>query len=61
MNLKTRDDVKRYNVSEQFNETMVLQTKIREEPSLEPYIRTKSNVGEDTIKQIKKLRKETVK
>lgn len=49
---------KKYNVSEQHKETLTLQTKLKEEPTIESYIKSKSQIREDLIKKIKKLRSE---
>ncbi len=61
LNIKDRTSLKNFNISEQFKETQILQQKLKEENSIEPYIRSKSQVNDDFIKKIKKLRANTFK
>lgn len=59
--INNRTDLKNFNIIEQFKETQVLQQKLKDENSIEPYIKSKSQVKEDVIKKIKKLRASTFK
>ena len=61
MNIFNRDELKKFNSSEQHSEAIILKNKLNENKTLEPYIRTKSQVDESTIKDIKRLRSETFK
>ncbi len=59
LGISNREDLKKFNSSEQHKETSVLRKNLTENNTLEPYIRTKPQVDETTIKDIKKLRSET--
>ncbi|MDD4211610.1 MAG: hypothetical protein PHC46_04425 [Clostridia bacterium] len=54
-----RDGLKKFNVQEQFKETTTLKDKLNQSNTLETYIKTKKEVREKTIKNIKSIRKET--
>ncbi len=59
LGLYNRNEIENFNISEQFKETQVLQQKLKEENTIEPYIKSKSQVKEDVIKKIKKIRSNT--
>lgn len=59
--IDNRQALKEFNISEQFNESKILQQKIHEEHTIEPYLKTKSQVNEDVIRKIKKIRKSVFK
>ena len=61
MRMFTRDDLKKFNMTEQHKETQTLQQKLKEENSIELYIKSKYQVKEDIIKKIKMLRLSTFK
>ncbi|OQX18461.1 MAG: hypothetical protein BWK75_06655 [Candidatus Altiarchaeales archaeon A3] len=59
--INNRDAIKNFNITEQFNESKVLQQKLKEEDSIEPYLKTKSQVNDEVIRKIKKIRKSVFK
>ncbi len=52
-----RDEIKRRNIREQHTETQVLQVKLKEEDTIEPYIKTKARFDESFIKKSKAFAK----
>lgn len=50
-----------FNVTAQHSESIVLQKKLMEDSTVEPYLKSKSEVNEKIINKIKKLRKNTLK
>jgi hypothetical protein len=52
-------DIKKYNITEQHKETLELKKRLKEESSIESYIRSKDTVDDSLIKKIKKLRSQT--
>lgn len=61
LSITNRTDLKNFNITEQFKETQVLQQKLKEENTIEHYIKSKSQVNNNVIKKIKKLRANTFK
>ncbi len=59
--IQDRNALKNFNITEQVKESKVLQEKINQEHTIEPYLKTKSQVDEDVIKKIKKIRKDVFK
>jgi hypothetical protein len=61
MGIDNRDQLKARNIREQYEETKVLQSILKDESTIEPYITSKSMVAEKTIGVIKKVRSEAFK
>ena len=61
MNIRKREELKRFNIIEQHKETQVLQQKLKEEDTVENYIKNKKQVTGDLIKKIKNLRKKVLR
>ncbi|MCF2144590.1 MAG: hypothetical protein K9W42_12895 [Candidatus Heimdallarchaeota archaeon] len=55
-----REEIKKYNISEQQAEAIVLQEVLREESTIKPYIATKEQVNEKVIKKIENIRAKTI-
>lgn len=55
--LNGRPDINKHNNTEKHKETQNIQHILQEETTLEPYLRSKSQVQEKTLEQIKKVRK----
>lgn len=53
-----RDEIKKWNMESQFKESILLQEKLKEKNSLEPYIESKDQVTSELIKNMKLLRKD---
>ena len=59
MSIMNRDQLKNYNINEQYKESKTLQEKIKENDTIESYIKSKSQMSDEVIKKIKNLRKQT--
>ena len=59
MGIMNRDQLKRHNINEQFKESRTLQKKLKDNDTILPYVESKSQMNEDVIKKIKKLKKQT--
>ncbi len=59
--INNRDARKNFNITEQFNESTVMQQKLKEEGSIELYLKTKSQVNDEVIRKIKQIRKSVFK
>jgi hypothetical protein len=58
-NVNIRDQIRGMNISEQHSEALYLQQKLKEENTVESYVKHKSQFEGKTLEKIKKLRKET--
>jgi len=56
MDIRKREELKRFNIIEQHKETQVLQQKLKEENTVERYIKNKKQVTENLIRKMKTLR-----
>lgn len=55
---KIGDEIKKFNLASQYNESVILQQKLGENNTIEPYIQNKDMITPDLIKNMKILRKE---
>ncbi len=58
--LSNRTDVKKYNNTEKHQETQTIKSILQEETTLEPYILSKEQVTDKTLRDIKKIKKVVV-
>jgi len=59
LEIYNREDLKRLNTLRQYDESVVLKEKLNHDNTLEPYVRTKSQINDSIINKIKKLRSQT--
>lgn len=59
LDIYNRTQLNGFNINEQYKESLTLQKKLKETNTIEPYIKTKSQVNDDLINKIKRLRKTT--
>jgi len=60
LGISKREQMNIYNINEQYNETITIKERLSEKNTIEPYIRTKSQITDDIIKKIKKVKSETI-
>lgn len=59
LGISNRNQMNIYNINEQLSETITIKEHLTEKDTIEPYVRTKSQITDDIIKKVKKLKVET--